>query len=73
MQNMILAATGLGYGTCWIGAFEQKQVKGILGVPDDLEVVALTPVGVAADRPEARQRQPMSEVASLDRHGQRLV
>jgi len=73
MQNMILAATGLGYGTCWIGAFEQKQVKQVLGVPDDLEVVALTPVGVPADCPEARPRQPMSEVASLSRCGQPLV
>ena len=73
MQNMILAATGFGYGTCWIGAFEQQQVKRILEVPDDLEVVALTPVGVSADRPDARARQPMSELASLDRYGQRFV
>jgi nitroreductase len=73
IQNMILAATALGYGTCWIGAFEQQQVKGVLGVPDDLDVVALTPIGVPADRPDARPRQPMSEFASLDRYGQRFI
>lgn len=69
MQNMILAATALGYGTCWIGAFDQEKVKEVLGIPDDLVVVALTPVGVPADAPDARPRMPMAEFASLDRYG----
>ncbi len=72
MQNMILAATALGYGTCWIGAFDQEEVKAALGVPDELTVVALTPVGVPADQPEARPRQPLSEFASLGRYGRKL-
>lgn len=72
MQNMILAATALGYGTCWIGAFNEQEVARVLGVPEDCKVVALTPVGVPADRPEARPRQPLSEFASLDRWGNKL-
>lgn len=72
MQNMILAATALGYGTCWIGAFEEERVKSVLGIPDDLAVVALTPVGVPDDQPEARPRQPLADFASLDRYGKRL-
>jgi nitroreductase len=73
MQNMILAATALGYGTCWIGAFDQDRVKSLLEVPEDLHVVALTPLGVPADKPEARPRQPLSEFASLDRYGKKLA
>jgi nitroreductase len=73
MQNMILAATALGYGTCWVGAFDQEQVKTVLEVPAELQVVALTPVGVPADRPAARPRQAMSEFASLDRYGKKLT
>jgi len=72
MQNMILAAMSLGYGTCWIGAFDQERVKSVLGIPEDLTVVALTPIGVPDDRPEARPRQPLSEFASLDRYGEQL-
>jgi len=59
----------LGYGTCWIGAFDQAQVKEALGVPEDMTVVALTPVGVPADSPNARPRMPMSEFASLGKYG----
>ncbi len=69
MQNMILAATTLGYGTCWIGAFDQDQVREALGVPGDMTVIALTPVGVPADSPDPRPRMPMAEFASLDRYG----
>jgi nitroreductase len=73
MENMILVATALGYGTCWIGAFDQGKVKEVLGVPEELQVVALTPVGVPADRPDARPRQPMAEFASLDRYGEHFA
>jgi len=72
MENMVIAATSLGYGTCWIGAFDQAQVKEALGLPEDLTVIALTPVGVPADHPEARPRMPMAEFVSLDRYGEKV-
>jgi nitroreductase len=72
MENMVLAATSLGYGTCWIGAFDQAQVKEALGLPEDMTVIALTPVGVPADHPDARPRMPMREFASKDRYGEEL-
>ena len=72
LENMILAATALGYGTCWIGAFDQTEVKNLLGVPDDMVVVALTPVGWPGDHPDSRPRQPLAEFASLGRYGRPL-
>ncbi len=69
MENMIIAATALGYGTCWIGAFDQAQVRGLLGIPDDHVVVALTPIGTPADSPEARPRMPMADFASAESFG----
>ncbi|MCX8036486.1 MAG: nitroreductase family protein [Candidatus Sumerlaeia bacterium] len=44
-DHLMLAAAEAGLGTCWIGAFEEKAVKEILGVPDEAKVVALTPLG----------------------------
>lgn len=69
LENIILAATSLGYGTCWIGAFDQEKVKALLQVPEDMVVVALTPVGVPADHPDARPRQPMSEFVCIEQYG----
>lgn len=45
MDHLMLAAAEAGLGTCWIGAFDEKEVRDILKIPDDVTVVALTPVG----------------------------
>lgn len=72
MENLILAATSLGYGTCWVGAFREDRVRELLGIPPEAKVVALTPVGLPAERPPARRRKGIREVASLNRYGQPL-
>ena len=50
MQQLVLAATDLGLGTCWIGAFDEAKVKKALEVPENIKVVALTPIGYPADK-----------------------
>jgi nitroreductase len=45
MQNLVLAATELGLGTCWIAAFDEDAAKKALAVPEEVRVVALTPLG----------------------------
>jgi nitroreductase len=45
MQNMVLAATAEGLGTCWIGSFDEGLVKRLLKIPERFEVVALLTVG----------------------------
>ncbi len=42
---MILVAWELGLGSCWIGAFTEGKVKKALGIPNEVRVVALTPLG----------------------------
>ena len=62
MENMVLAAWSLGYGTCWIGAFEADQVKQVCGIPEELDIVACLPIGVPAVSPEARERRSNAKV-----------
>ena len=69
MQNMILAATALGYGTCWIGAFQGDKVKKLLEIPEDMDVIALTPIGVPDQSPEPRNRKSPAEVFSKEKYG----
>ena len=44
-EHLILAATNLGLGTCWIGGFDKEIARQALGVPNEIRVVAYTPVG----------------------------
>ena len=45
MQNLVLAATELGLGTCWIADFNEEAAKKALRIPEDVRVVAMTPLG----------------------------
>ncbi|MBL7198825.1 MAG: nitroreductase family protein [Anaerolineae bacterium] len=67
LDHAILAATSLGYGTCWIGAYDRTQVKQELGIPADHDTVCLTPVGLPAEQPAARRRKEPQELFSRDR------
>ena len=44
MEHIILAATAIGLGSCWIAAFDEKKVKDILDIQNRIRVVALTPL-----------------------------
>jgi len=67
--HLILAARAEGLGTCWIGAFNNEEVKSILGIPKDVNVVAITPLGYPKDEGfgEPGSRKPLSEIISIDK------
>jgi nitroreductase len=72
LDHAVLAASSLGYGTCWIGAYDAAKVRAVLGIPDDHDIVNLVPVGVPAEEPKARGRKQPSELFFDDRFGASL-
>jgi nitroreductase len=69
IEHMVLAATALGYGTCWIGAFNEKEIKRILKIPESLAVIALLPMGVPDESPPPRPRKAFNEIFFKDCYG----
>jgi len=68
IDHMTLAAVELGLGTCWIGAFHEAQVKDILGIPEDVRVVEILPLGYPADASlKEKRRMPLGELVHWDR------
>jgi nitroreductase len=60
MQNIVLEATELGLGTCWIGAFDEGKLRKALNIPNDYKIVAMTPIGYADEQKEpATERKPL--------------
>ena len=72
LDHAILAATSLGYGTCWVGAYDEAKVKETLGIPADHGIICLTPVGVPAEQPEARARKSPAQLFMEDHFGATL-
>ncbi len=57
-----LAATDLGFGTCWVGAFDDKRVAQALAAPAPLRPVCLLAIGYAAERPSYTSRRPLGNL-----------
>jgi nitroreductase len=71
IQSMMLTAWSEGIGSNWVGFMGMKEVKPLLGIPDDLDVLAIIPFGYPA-RPVGKgrkNRKPLSEVAHLEQFG----
>ena len=67
LEHICLQATDLGLGTCWVGSFDPEEVRSILGIPVDIEVIELMAVGYPADsKPEAK-REPMEKIVSFEK------
>jgi len=69
VEHMILAAAALGYGTCWIGAFNENEVQKILKIPENLAVIALLPIGIPDESPPPRPRKPFKKVFLKESYG----
>jgi nitroreductase len=64
IENMMLAAAALGYGSCWVEGDalpREAQNKTLLGVPEARRILALVPVGVPAESP-VKEKRPLHEV-----------
>ncbi len=69
VDHLTLAARAEGLGTCWIGSFDGPALKEHLGLPEDVEVVALTPLGYPKGSPftDPEGRIPLEEFVKQER------
>ncbi|ACX52178.1 nitroreductase [Ammonifex degensii KC4] len=66
IQNLLLAATAYGLGTCWVGAFDENQVRHCLGIPPERRPVAIVTLGYPQSWPEKRtSRRPLDEIVKF--------
>ena len=54
VENIALVSWELGLGSCWIGAYDEKKIKQILSIPENLKVVSLLTLGYPAEKPESQ-------------------
>jgi nitroreductase len=69
LTNFTLQATALGYGTCWIGAFDEHQIKDILKIPAEKKVVICMTFGVPEGKHIARARKPLEDFIYANGYG----
>jgi nitroreductase len=67
MDHLILAATSLGLGTCWVAAFNVAAARQALNLPPEVEPVIFTPLGYPADQPGPKTRKPLAELVRYEK------
>ena len=65
-DHLILAATSLGLGTCWVAAFNVEAARSVLRLPDEVEPIIFTPLGYPADEPGPKIRKPLTELVRYE-------
>lgn len=70
-QQLCLEAWDQGLGTVWIGWFNEDKVRGALEIPDNIRVVAMTPLGYPATHPDFPGRRPVEESIFHEKWGKR--
>lgn len=74
IENMLLAATALGYGSLWIEGYvlaQEDLAKAILGVPEEPHLVAVIPIGHPAKPTHQAPKRSLEDVVFWDQFGQR--
>jgi nitroreductase len=67
LDHITLAAVELGLGTCWVGAFDENEVKRILSIPAEIRVVAIMPLGYPSDASVAKKKRlPFNEIVKYE-------
>ena len=67
-EHFVLQADELGLGTCWLGLFNERQVKTALGIPRSRKVVALLTLGYFDEALAKRghSRKKLEEMSSFN-------
>lgn len=62
-EHLCLAAHAVGLGTCWMGWYNEQQIQRALGIPENIRIVGITPLGYPDQEPKPRPRKQLSEIA----------
>jgi nitroreductase len=72
IQNILLAATDLGLGSCWIGAFEEDKIRALFSIPPDVRPQAIITLGYADEVPQEKSIMPIENMTYFNRYGMRV-
>ena len=70
VENMLIAATALGYGSCWLEGYtlpREDEFKTLLGVPREKRLLTLVPLGVPVEWP-TKDKKPLSQVIHWEKY-----
>ncbi len=65
VENILIAATGLGLGSCWVAGDKKPytaEIDAVVGSPAGFKLITLIAIGYAVQTPQSREKRPLEEV-----------
>jgi nitroreductase len=70
LEHIVLSATNLGLGTCWMGQTgREEMIMSLLDIPDNFKVVAVIPLGLPDETPAVKERKSLEAIVSWEKYG----
>ncbi|MBU0756946.1 MAG: nitroreductase family protein [Nanoarchaeota archaeon] len=73
IQNMLLAAHGLGLASCWVGSFDENMIRRQLSIPDSIRAQAILPIGYPDEVVPAPFHFTLENVCYFETYNSRVV
>lgn len=68
-ENILLAATELNLGSCWVSAFDDKELIKILILPINIKPQVVIPIGYTNEKQPIRKRYDLKDFISYEEYG----
>jgi nitroreductase len=72
IQNMLLAAHALGLGACWVGGFDEHNLRYFLDIPEAAKPYAVIPLGYPDELPSERHLSPLTDHVFFNKYGRKV-
>lgn len=69
VEHLVLQAVSIGFSTCWVAYFKQKDIRPLLNIPSDKYVISIVVVGYGDENPPPRPRKPLKEMVHFETWG----
>jgi len=73
IQNILLAASYFDIGSCWIGAFDSKELKKFLELPENIMPHAIIPLGYPNEKPNIPKRIDWKEITFYEKYNKKYI
>jgi len=70
VENMLIASTALGYGSCWLEGYtlpHEEEFKALLSIPKTKRLLTLVPIGVPVEWPK-KEKKLLAEVLHWEKY-----
>ncbi|MFH1174491.1 MAG: nitroreductase family protein [archaeon] len=72
IENMLLTAHALGLGSCWVGGFDEHNLRHYLDIPNSAQPYAILPLGYPDEGPEERHLSPLTDHVFFNKYGRKV-